>query len=214
LSANSYARIVHLKVSQSKLRFGARLVPAVGSKVTRRSLRFLLFFSLFFPAMICIVKAQTGLKYQEPPKAIVELVDVRPTPIVHVSPADQSGRRWMLIEAISGLPSIADLAQPEMRLAGLRFNPKTNGPSRGRFLTALSLKELSDARENKNPHRCDRGRPDPLRGLGAGCPSCFFRQHERRARGCGVKSVGRGCRVGTSAASARLGVEWCFRPPV
>ena len=48
----------------------------------------------------------------------------------------------MLIEAISGLPSIADLAQPELRLAGLRFNPKTNGPSRGRYVTAVSYTHL------------------------------------------------------------------------
>jgi dipeptidyl aminopeptidase/acylaminoacyl peptidase len=82
------------------------------------------------------------VKYQEPPKAIVELVDVHPTPNVEISPGDGPGGRWLLIEAISGLPSIADLAQPELRLAGLRFNPKTNGPSRGRYVTALSLQSL------------------------------------------------------------------------
>ena len=87
------------------------------------------------------------VKYQQPPKAIVELVDVRPTPTVEISPGEGSDRRWLLIEAISGLPSIADLAQPELRLAGLRFNPKTNGPSRGRYVTALSLKALPDGAE-------------------------------------------------------------------
>ena len=87
------------------------------------------------------------VKYQEPPKAIIDLVDVRPTPNVEVSPGDGLGGRWLLIEAISGLPSIADLAQPELRLAGLRFNPKTNGPSRGRYVTALSLKALPDGVE-------------------------------------------------------------------
>jgi dipeptidyl aminopeptidase/acylaminoacyl peptidase len=112
--------------------------------MARRFLCFFFCLPLFFPAMTCTVEAQAALKYQEPPKAIVELVDVRPTPIVDVSPGAQPGGRWLLIEAVSGLPSIADLAQPEMRLAGLRFNPKTNGPSRGRFLTALSLKELPD----------------------------------------------------------------------
>jgi dipeptidyl aminopeptidase/acylaminoacyl peptidase len=100
------------------------------------------FFLLLFFATFCAVEAQTNLKYQEPPKAIVELVDARPTPMVEVSPEVGAGGRWMLIETISGLPSIADLAQPELRLAGLRFNPKTNGPSRGRYGTALSLKAL------------------------------------------------------------------------
>jgi len=92
-------------------------------------------------------KQKEPVKYQQPPKAIVELVDVRPTPNLEISPGVGSDSRWLLIEAISGLPSIADLAQPELRLAGLRFNPKTNGPSRGRYVTALSLKALPDGTE-------------------------------------------------------------------
>jgi dipeptidyl aminopeptidase/acylaminoacyl peptidase len=115
----------------------------------RRFLCFFFFFLLFFATTFCVVEAQTPLKYQEPPKAIVQLVDVRPTPDVEVSPRDELGVRWLLIEAISGLPSIADLAQPELRLAGLRFNPKTNGPSRGRYLTVLSLKALPDGVERR-----------------------------------------------------------------
>ncbi len=92
-------------------------------------------------------QAQTNLKYQEPPRAIVQLVDTRPTPVVEVSPRDKAGKQWILIEHVSGLPSIADLAQPELRLAGLRFNPRTNGPSRGRYATSLALKELPEGVE-------------------------------------------------------------------
>jgi dipeptidyl aminopeptidase/acylaminoacyl peptidase len=91
--------------------------------------------------------AQTDLNYQEPPKELVALVDTRPTPNVEVSPRDKAGKQWILIENISGLPSIADLAQPELRLAGLRFNPRTNGPSRGRYTTSLTLKALPDGAE-------------------------------------------------------------------
>src|SRR5580704_9964172 len=93
---------------------------------------------------LCGLQAQTSLKYQEPPKAIIDLVDARPTPNVEVSPKDKSGRQWLLIEAISGFPPISDLAQPEFRMAGLRFNPRTNGPSRGRHFTSLTLKALPD----------------------------------------------------------------------
>ena len=102
-------------------------------------------FLLFVSAISA--NAQTDVKYQLPPKAIVDLVDSRPTPMVDVSPKDKEGRHWLLIEDISGLPPIADLAQPELRLAGLRFNPKTNGPSRGRYITALKLKMLPDGAE-------------------------------------------------------------------
>jgi dipeptidyl aminopeptidase/acylaminoacyl peptidase len=87
-------------------------------------------------------------KYQVPPKGIVDLVDVTPTPSVTLSPAGKPGAtRWLLIQQISGLPPISDLAQPELRLAGLRFNPKTNGPSRGRYSTGLSLQSLPDGKE-------------------------------------------------------------------
>jgi hypothetical protein len=125
----------------------------VGSQMegatARRFFCLLLFFPLSFAVTVCAIEAQTSLKYQEPPKAIVELVDVRPTPNVEISPGEGSDSRWLLIEAISGLPSIADLAQPELRLAGLRFNPETNGPSRGRYVTALSLKALPDGIERQ-----------------------------------------------------------------
>jgi dipeptidyl aminopeptidase/acylaminoacyl peptidase len=102
-------------------------------------------FLLFIPAVSA--HAQTDVKYHLPPKAIVDLVDTRPTPMVDVSPKDKEGRHWIVIEEISGLPPITDLAQPELRLAGLRFNPKTNGPSRGRYVTALKLKMLPDGAE-------------------------------------------------------------------
>jgi dipeptidyl aminopeptidase/acylaminoacyl peptidase len=93
------------------------------------------------------LSGQTSLNYQEPPKAIVDLIDARHAPHVEVSPADSSGRRWMMIGYPSLLPSISDLAQPELRLAGLRFNPKTNGPSRGGYLTSLGLQALPDGKE-------------------------------------------------------------------
>jgi dipeptidyl aminopeptidase/acylaminoacyl peptidase len=110
----------------------------------RRSAVLLILFCL----PVCAQEEQKRpVKYQEPPKAIIDLVDVRPTPYVEVSPGDGPRGQWLLIEAISGLPPISDLAQPELRLAGLRFNPRTNGPSRGRYVTALSLKALPDGIE-------------------------------------------------------------------
>src|ERR1700722_8585102 len=103
--------------------------------------------AILFTMTCTMAEAQSNLKYQEPPKAIVDLVDARLTPSVELSPGNGLNGRWLLIEEISGLPSIADLAQPELRLAGLRFNPKTNGPSRGRYITAL--KALPDGSEKQ-----------------------------------------------------------------
>jgi dipeptidyl aminopeptidase/acylaminoacyl peptidase len=106
------------------------------------------FYFAIFANLSCEVapaRAQESLKYQVPPKGIVDLVDVLPTPSVILSPSGES--RWLLIQRLSGLPSIADLAQPELRLAGVRFNPRTNGPSRGRYATSLNLKRLPNGKE-------------------------------------------------------------------
>ena len=78
--------------------------------------------------------------YRLPPKAIADLVDAPLTPLVDISP----DRKWMLIMRRPSLPSIEELSQPELRLAGIRINPATNGPSRRRHFTQLMIKRISD----------------------------------------------------------------------
>ena len=108
---------------------------------------FLLFVLGFFTVLVPAGRGQTNLTYQRPPQAIVDIVEALPTPGVELSPAGGAeGKRWMLIEHFAGLPTIADLAQPELRLAGLRFNPKTNGPSRGRYSTSLEVQALPNGK--------------------------------------------------------------------
>ncbi len=91
--------------------------------------------------------AQNNVSYQKPPQAIVDLLEAAPTPQVVVSPEAAGGPRTLLIEQSGGLLTIADLAQPELRLAGLRFNPRTNGASRLPYMVALKLKALPDGKE-------------------------------------------------------------------
>src|SRR5690242_18377536 len=86
-----------------------------------------------------LVIAQDNITYQKPPQAIVDLLEAPPTPQVVLSPEPASGSRTLLIEQPGGLLTIADLAQPELRLAGLRFNPRTNGPSRLPYMIGLKL---------------------------------------------------------------------------
>ncbi len=61
--------------------------------------------------------------YQKPPKAVLDILNAPDAPEISVSPARD---RILLIESVR-YPSIADLAQPMLRLAGLRINPATNG---------------------------------------------------------------------------------------
>ena len=84
-------------------------------------------------------------QYQLPPKEIVDLLDAPPIPTAAVSP---SGDMIALLERAS-MPSIAELAQPMHRLAGMRVNPRTNGPHRAQTLKAISLRSVADGTELK-----------------------------------------------------------------
>ncbi len=81
--------------------------------------------------------------YRLPPQAMVDLVDAPPTPGVSRSPS----REWMVIMDRPSLPPISELAEPELRLAGARINPRTNGPSRGGYFTRLTFRRLADGRD-------------------------------------------------------------------
>jgi dipeptidyl aminopeptidase/acylaminoacyl peptidase len=79
--------------------------------------------------------AQTTSGYRTPPAPIPQILSTAPAPLVSVSP-DRSTLAYLSRE---GLPSIAQLAEPELRLAGVRIDPQTNGPSRGSFLNGIAL---------------------------------------------------------------------------
>src|SRR5919109_5110592 len=84
-------------------------------------------------------------QYQLPPKDIVDILDAPPLPTAAVSP---SGQVIALLERAS-MPTIAELAQPMHRLAGMRVNPRTNGPHRAQTLKAISLRNIADGTEIK-----------------------------------------------------------------
>jgi len=43
-----------------------------------------------------------------------------------------------------GQPTIAELSQPMLRLAGARVNPRNNGPHRATEIYAITLKKIAD----------------------------------------------------------------------
>ncbi|MHC4352545.1 MAG: S9 family peptidase, partial [Planctomycetota bacterium] len=92
---------------------------------------------------ICLIPAVSAAEYQMPPKAIADLVDAPPTPGVMRDPNNQ----WMLILERPNLMSIEELAQPELRLAGMRINPKTHGPSRSSYYTDMKLLSIEQGTE-------------------------------------------------------------------
>ncbi|MGI9066722.1 MAG: S9 family peptidase [Pyrinomonadaceae bacterium] len=85
--------------------------------------------------------AQQG--YKKPPQDVLDILTASVTPNASISPA----RDAMLLATGLRYPPIADLAQPMLRLAGLRINPNTNGPHRYQYWVALTLKRISDGSE-------------------------------------------------------------------
>ncbi len=85
-----------------------------------------------------IAAAQDDVTYKTPPKEIMDLVLGKPTPSVNI---DQKGE-WMILTERSDFPTIEDMAQPELRIAGLRINPKNFGPSRAGYAISIQLKNI------------------------------------------------------------------------
>ncbi|MBS9523498.1 S9 family peptidase [Litoribacter alkaliphilus] len=79
--------------------------------------------------------------YQTPPIEIEELVKAPITPAVTFS---RSGDFMLLLER-AGYGSIEDLAQPELRIGGIRINPATNGQSRTSSFNNIKFKKIKDS---------------------------------------------------------------------
>ena len=88
----------------------------------------------------------------QPSQDLVDVIDAPATPWANVSPDET----MILLMHRPNLPSIAELAEEELRLAGTRIKPATNGPSRGWSSNGLSLVMVSDGSEHEIS-----GLPDP-----------------------------------------------------
>src|ERR1700712_1420437 len=87
--------------------------------------------------------AQDDGGYKLPPKDIADLLLAKPTPAVSLD----SKAEWMLLSERNSYPSVAELAQPEFRIAGLRINPNNFAPSRQNFINNFILKNIKTGKE-------------------------------------------------------------------
>lgn len=92
---------------------------------------------------ITSTQAQADLPYQLPPASIAQLIDAPPTPAASLSPTGE----WILLLDRPNLPSIEEVAQEELRLAGIRINPRTNGSSRASYYTGMTLQAIQFEKE-------------------------------------------------------------------
>jgi len=84
------------------------------------------------------VNAQESVSYQQPPQEILDLVDVPRAPSVLID----EGKHYMILLSRDAYKSIEELSQEELRLGGLRIDPKTNIGSRVTYFNNLKIKSL------------------------------------------------------------------------
>ncbi|MDY0102472.1 MAG: prolyl oligopeptidase family serine peptidase [Lentimicrobium sp.] len=86
-----------------------------------------------------VLQAQTNLPYQLPPKEILDLVDIKPQPFTRI---DSRNRTLVMLER-QAFKTLEEMAEEEVRVAGLRINPATNGPSRVNFTYGISITDIA-----------------------------------------------------------------------
>lgn len=108
--------------------------------------------------LACAGTAVSLEKYQQPPKAILDVLRAPPTPQFQLGPA----RDYALLLEPLRYPPIAELAQPMLRLAGLRINPRTNGPHTGFSFASFTVLRIADGTHTKLalPPGAKPGRPE------------------------------------------------------
>ncbi len=81
--------------------------------------------------------------YMKPSQAVLDVMNAPLTPTMSVSPT----RDYVIMMQSARYPSIAEVAQPMLRLAGIRIDSNTNGMHLAPNHTGFSLKRLSDNTE-------------------------------------------------------------------
>ena len=98
-------------------------------------------FSLLpLAALTLLFGAET---YQKPPKAVLDVFNAPTTPALVLSPTHD----FALDAQPVVYPPIAELAEPMLRIAGMRINPKTNGLHNVTFASSLKLGKIPEGTE-------------------------------------------------------------------
>ncbi|MGZ8709796.1 MAG: prolyl oligopeptidase family serine peptidase [Thermoanaerobaculia bacterium] len=109
--------------------------------------------ALVFSAFAFAQDAPAPDAYRLPPKPLLDLVDAPLPPSLLEGPGDLA-----ILGDIPPLLTIEDLAQPELKLAGTRFNPRNRAQARAPYYRNLTLLGTTDGAQ-----RAIAGLPAPLR---------------------------------------------------
>ena len=111
------------------------------SRITHVLVKGAFVINSFSPAGAAIAQSSAG--YQLPPAPLQAIVEQLRAPTVNLSPR----RNLALMVTTPTLPSITEVAQPELKLAGLRINPRTYSQSRFSFGEDVWLFEIASRNE-------------------------------------------------------------------
>lgn len=106
--------------------------------------------ALAFALLAVPVLARPEEGYRVPPPDLLRLVDAPNTPELSISPTSQA----LLQATRPGFLSIEQLSEPELKLAGLRFNPNSRATGRDKYFQSLELRPL-----RQGPARPVKGLP-------------------------------------------------------
>jgi dipeptidyl aminopeptidase/acylaminoacyl peptidase len=95
--------------------------------------------SLVVAAMLSVAAEPAAPAYQNPSPAIVAILDAPQPPMVMLSP----DHRFLVELERPSLSPLSELAEPVVRVAGLKINPRTNGPAREYAFRAMAVKPLA-----------------------------------------------------------------------
>ncbi|MBK6345719.1 MAG: S9 family peptidase [Bacteroidales bacterium] len=85
-----------------------------------------------------IATAQTSQNYQLPPKEILELVDIQPRPSIRI---DSRNKTMVMLDRMM-FKTLEELAETEVKLAGIRINPVTNGQARATYTYGIKVMDI------------------------------------------------------------------------
>src|SRR6266702_8273514 len=99
--------------------------------------------SLFLVATTFVLPGDFA--YQKPPREVLDVLNAPLTPVVSVSPQHD----FAIFMSPVRYPPIAEVAQPMLRLAGIRIDSNTNGMHLAPTFTSYSIKHISDGADVK-----------------------------------------------------------------
>ncbi len=108
----------------------------------RRSPRILLCVA-FALALTPVSHADAGATWQQPPEKILEVLHAADLPYARLNPTGDV----LALVTLDRYPPLAHLAQPSLRLAGVRINPNNNGQHAEHAFIEATLLRITDGKE-------------------------------------------------------------------